>query len=214
MDPAVYDAWYDAPRGRWIGNVELSLLRALVQARAGDAILDAGCGTGWFTRRFAEHKACMTGLDISPEALAFARAKGPPEISWALGDVRALPFQDRSFDRVISMTALCFVDDEQAALSEIIRVTRTRFAVGLLNRSSLLHRWKGKPGTESAYRGARWHRPKEMRRLISGLPVDDLVFRSAVMFPSGHLIARAAEKVLPACLPWGSVLIVAGSPRR
>lgn len=214
MESAAYDAWYDTPRGRWIGSIEISLLRALVQARTGEAVLDAGCGTGWFTRRFAEYPVCMTGLDISPAALAFARAKSPPAISWTLGDVCAMPFKDQSFDRVISMAALCFVDDERAALSEIIRVTRTRFAIGWLNRSSRLHRWKGHADVGSAYHGARWHRPNEVRHLMSSLPVDDLVFRSAVVFPSGCLIARAAETVLPAFFPWGSILVVAGSPRR
>ena len=41
------------------------------------------------------------GLDPNPDWLAFARAKGPPEIRWIAGDARALSFPDRSFDSVL-----------------------------------------------------------------------------------------------------------------
>lgn len=48
---ADYDAWYDTPRGRWIGDTEYRLVSGLLGARS--TVLDAGCGTGWFTRRVA-----------------------------------------------------------------------------------------------------------------------------------------------------------------
>ncbi|MGC9160715.1 class I SAM-dependent methyltransferase, partial [Acidithiobacillus sp.] len=72
MDPASYDAWYDTARGRWIGMAEFRLLSRLLQARPGDTLLDVGCGTGWFTRRFAEEDLLASGLDPNPDWLAFA----------------------------------------------------------------------------------------------------------------------------------------------
>jgi len=53
MTPAEYDAWYDSPRGRWIGETEFRLLQRLLALRPGETLLDVGCGSGWFTRRFA-----------------------------------------------------------------------------------------------------------------------------------------------------------------
>ncbi len=52
-DAAAYDAWYDTPRGRWIGEREFRLAQCLLAPQPGETLLDVGCGTGWFTRRFA-----------------------------------------------------------------------------------------------------------------------------------------------------------------
>jgi ubiquinone/menaquinone biosynthesis C-methylase UbiE len=49
-----------------------------------------------------------------------------------------LPFADASFDYVLSIAALCSTSDWHKAVSEIVRMTRKRFVIGLLNRHSLL----------------------------------------------------------------------------
>ena len=74
----------------------------------------------------------------------------------------ALPFPSRSFDIAISITALCFVNDQMQFLREMARVARRRVAIGLLNRRSLLWRRKGPAGGESAYHGAHRHTPEEI----------------------------------------------------
>jgi len=61
VTPERYDAWYDTPRGRWIGGVEWPLLRSALELRAGDSVLDVGCGTGWFTRRVAAEGPASSG---------------------------------------------------------------------------------------------------------------------------------------------------------
>ncbi len=210
MNPAEYDAWYDTPRGRWIGEAEFRLAARLLAVRPGDSLLDVGCGTGWFTRRFAGEGLQATGLDADPAWLAFAREHSDSAIRWVEGDARRLPYPDSSFDHVLSIAALCFVEDERQAVAEIVRVARRRFAIGWLNRYSLLYREKGRQGGSGAYRGARWHAAAELRAFFAGLPVRNLKLRSAIFLPSGTMLARGVEKCAPAVFPLGGMLLVAG----
>lgn len=210
MNPAEYDAWYDTPRGRWIGETEFRLASRLLAAKPGNSLLDVGSGTGWFTRRLADMGLQATGLEPDPEWLAYARARSDPAIRWVEGDARQLPFPDSSFDHVLSVAALCFVDDERRATAEIVRVARQRFVIGWLNRTSLLYREKGRRGGSGAYRGARWHTASELRAFFIGLPVRKLKLRSAIFLPSGTRLARSVENCVPAALPLGGMLLVAG----
>ena len=210
MNPADYDAWYATPRGRWIGETEYALASRLLAARPGDSLLDVGCGTGWFTRRAVADDLVATGLDPNPDWLDYAHTHSSPELSWVAGDARDLPFADASFDHVLSIAALCFVDDEQQAVAEAVRVARRRFALGWLNRTSLLYLQKGRDGGSGAYRGARWHTTGEVRALFSGLPVRKLTVRSAIFLPSATHWARWLERGMPNALPWGGLLLATG----
>jgi SAM-dependent methyltransferase len=160
MTPAEYDAWYDTPRGRWIGETEFRLLQRQLALQPFESLLDVGCGTGWFTRRFAAGNGWyVTGLDNDPARLAFARAHAHNE-RYRKGDARALRYADASIDRVVSVAALCVIDDWRQVLSEMARVARRRVVVGLLNRHSLLWREKGRGGGDGRLSG----RPLAQRR--------------------------------------------------
>ena len=210
MNAGEYDTWYDTARGRWIGETEYSLILKRLEPTPGDRLLDVGCGTGWFTRKFSGLPCIkITGVDIDQDALAFARAQDPSSL-YMRADALQLPFQDKQFDLVVSITALCFVDPWETALSEIVRVTNGRFVIGLLNRNSLLWRCKGQHGGTGAYLGAYWHTTKELQIALAQLPVSNIKIDSAVFLPSGSGLARFAEKVLPSSLPFGSFLMVSG----
>jgi SAM-dependent methyltransferase len=210
MKPADYDAWYDSDRGRWIGETEYRLILERLAPRPGDRLLDVGCGTGWFTRRLAAMPGLdVMGIDLDPESLAFARGRDP-RASYARADALRLPFADNSFERVLSVTALCFVKDWPRALAEIVRVTDRRFAVGLLNRRSLLWRGKGRSGGSGAYQGAHWHTRQEILGALAGLPVVDVRIDTAVLLPGGSRLARLAERFLAGWIPLGSFLVVSG----
>jgi SAM-dependent methyltransferase len=211
MDAAEYNAWYDTPRGRWIGEAEFRLALRLLDSRPSESLLDVGCGTGWFTRRFAATDMAATGLDLNGDWIAFARRQNGAKTAWLKGDARRLPFADQSFDTVLSVAALCFIEGERQALAEIVRVARQRFAVGWLNRSSLLYHAKSGQG---AYRGATWHTAGEIRELFHGLPVRNLTIQSAVFLPNGGWIAEMLEKLLPGTLPYGALLMATGEPER
>lgn len=211
MDAAEYDAWYQTPRGGWVGDVEFRLLTEWLAPEKGETLLDVGCGTGYFARRFArECGQSVVGLDPNLAWLRFAGSHAVAGERFVAGDGTWLPFPDRSFDRTVAVTSLCFVKEQRQFLNEMVRVTRKRFAIGLLNRASLLYWQKGRRGGSGAYRGAHWHTAAEIPALLEGLPVANLVIRSGVFLPFGGGLGRWAERVLPDRWPRGSFLVVAG----
>lgn len=198
MNPEVYERWYESTRGRWIGAVEYSLLNSLLRPTSGCSLLDIGCGTGHFTRLFAhDTKGMVIGLDPNEEWLSYANAHSGNGERYVAGRAEALPFADQSFDLAASVTALCFIGDQEQALRELIRVTRRRFVLGLLNRHSLLYLQKGRGGGTGGYQGAHWHTRSEIRALFAPLPVSDVRLRTAIVLPQGTAFARAVESCWP-----------------
>ena len=210
-NPGQYDAWYSTPRGRWIGEAEFRLLARYLElgGESGARMIDVGCGTGWFSRRFADAGFDVTGVDIDTASVEFARSKSVDRTSFVVGDARELAFPDRSFDYAVSVTALSFLDDWPRALREIIRVSRCGWAVGLLNRHSVLWRQKGRRNAGS-YTGAHWHTAEEIQEALQSAGVRHVRFRTAVFWPSGTRVARVAEALISNRLPWGAFLLVCG----
>jgi len=75
VTPQQYDAWYEAPRGAWIGDLEYRLLRRTLGPRSGASLLDIGCGTGYFSRRLALDGHAVTGVDLDPAMIEYARQR-------------------------------------------------------------------------------------------------------------------------------------------
>lgn len=136
---AYYDAWFETPIGKLVREYEAAVVLDLLQPGEGEAILDAGCGTGVFTIDFLRAGAKVTGLDVSGPMLEAARRKldGLP-FTAITGDMLALPFPDGGFDRTVSITALEFIKDARKAADELFRVTRPggRVVVATLNSLS------------------------------------------------------------------------------
>src|SRR3954452_4916978 len=72
----------------------------LLAPKAGERILDLGCGTGQLTRRIADAGAAVTGVDVASGMIAQAKANYP-EIRFEIADVRDLAL-DEPFDAVFS----------------------------------------------------------------------------------------------------------------
>jgi len=214
MKPEQYDAWYRTPRGAWIGDTEFGLLVRLLGPQRGEALLDVGCGTGYFTRRFAREAGLQaTGIDPDFQWLAYAGVLARPSECFVEGRAERLPFADRSFDWTASVTALCFIAEQRQALREMLRVTRRRVVLGLLNQRSLLYLRKGRDGGLGGYRGAHWHTTSEVRELFAALPAHDLVLRCAGFLPGGGRVAQLIEQAVPPSFLVGGFLAVAADVR-
>jgi trans-aconitate methyltransferase len=110
-DPQLYDQ-----RHSFVWKLGAELLEWL-EPRAGERILDLGCGTGQLTARIAESGAEVSGLDSSAEMIAQARAAFPG-LHLIHGDAAA--FQtDQRFDAVFSNAVLHWVKDASGAARSI-----------------------------------------------------------------------------------------------
>ncbi len=69
---------------------------------------------------------------------------------------------------------------------------------------------KGRHGGSAAYHGAHWHTSYEIRSLLAGLPVSNLVIRGVVFLPGGGAMSQVVESILPDRLPLGGFIAVAG----
>jgi SAM-dependent methyltransferase len=92
-----------------------------LDAKAGESILDLGCGDGQLTLRIAATGASVVGVDASPEMVAAARARG---VVAELANAEALPFTRKEFDAVFSNAVLHWVRDQDAMLTQVRRVLK------------------------------------------------------------------------------------------
>ncbi len=112
---------------------ESRLLQAYeLNARA--RILDAGSGTGQFATRLHARlpQARITGIDILPERIAPLRAQMTPGLTFALGDIFQLDFDDATFDLVACRHVLQSIPEPERALAELARVIRPGGRIHLL----------------------------------------------------------------------------------
>ena len=95
--------------------------------KPGERILDLATGTGWTSRILARRGAQVTGADIADDLLSAARQRAAAEglnIEYRTADAEQLPFEDESFDAVVSTFGVMFVSRPEAAAGEISRVCR------------------------------------------------------------------------------------------
>ena len=165
-------------------------------------ILDVGCGTGRHAVRLADVGANVTGVDFSAGMLEKARVKpGASAVRFILQDAAgALPFEARSFDRVISCLVVDHVRDLKAFFSELHRVCRNDGFVVV----SVMHPAMMLKGVQARFQDPRTGqevRPESVANQISDYVMGALRAGLRVRALSEHsagadLIARAprAEK--------------------
>jgi arsenite methyltransferase len=129
---------YDSATVRWLLSDELhpggdGLTRRLAQlvgVGPGWRVLDAATGTGPTARLLAaEFDAQVTGVDISPQAIAAARAQADAaglgdRVRFVEGDAETLPVTSEAFDAVVCECALCLFPGKRQAIAEMRRALR------------------------------------------------------------------------------------------
>ena len=111
-------------------------LLARMDITPGQAVLDVATGTGNIALRAAAAGAQVVGLDLTPELFEAARRRAVTydvAVDWIEGDAEDLPFEDQSFDRVLSAFGVQFAPRHAIVAQELARVCRPGGRVGLVN---------------------------------------------------------------------------------
>lgn len=186
----IYDDWYKTQLGRFADNVENNLIFKYLKDLKGKNLLDVGCGTGLYSIMAYSRGATVIGLDISENMLNIAREKTKLlslPINFVLGDMDNMPFNDNTFNAVISVTALEFSKNHKNSLKEILRVLKPgcKAVIGVLSESSL---WSKKrkekaQSQKSAYFYAHFFEPKELKRLLIEAGFKSVIIDSSLFLP-------------------------------
>lgn len=116
------------------------LVLSFLGDRTGGRLLDAGCGPGVMTDVLLARGFEYDGIDLSEAMVAAARDRfrDDARARFQVADVCDLPFEDDSFEVVLSLGVLEYVSDLDRALDEIARVVRPDgvYVLSMLNRRS------------------------------------------------------------------------------
>src|ERR1700712_1986813 len=89
----------------------------LLDVKAGERILDIGCGTGYLANHIQSLGADVVGTDLSPDMIAKAK-ESYPNVEFAVADASNLKF-DKPFDAVFSNAALHWVKDHDGMMRSV-----------------------------------------------------------------------------------------------
>lgn len=195
---ADYDGWYTTPMGSLVDRLEKEAVLGFLKPRPGLSVLDVGCGTGTYALELAAAGLKVSGVDISPAMLDLAREKAGASdlgISFHLADACNLPFEENTFDAVVSVTALEFIPEPGAALAEAYRVLKPggTLVVGVIEKNSAWGRYyseRARSRPESVFRRARLYTAKELVELLPGRGIK---VRGALFVPPDFDFANKEE---------------------
>ena len=153
-ESAIYDELYADDEFRY----ELATYVRLLDPQRDDVILDVGAGTGRVVKEYASRCAAVSCADYSRQSLRFLLARkdlDPRRIEAVLADATALPFAERSFDRVVSLSMLCFLPSDALRhqfLAHVRRVLRPGgvFVVSTYHYAAVKRLWAAFGRTEGA----------------------------------------------------------------
>ncbi len=131
--------WASGDYASMVETFLLPLGPTLVEAcgiRAGMRVLDIAAGTGNAAIPAAKAGAEVTASDLTPELFDAGRRRAEVEgveLAWVEADAESLPFDDRSYDVVMSSIGAMFAPHHQEVADELVRVCRPGGTIGMLN---------------------------------------------------------------------------------
>jgi ubiquinone/menaquinone biosynthesis C-methylase UbiE len=129
-----FNRWAEAGRGEEMESHHRYITEQTIRRmdlRAGERVLDLGCGTGWATRILARlvgdgpgGSGQVVGLDVSDEMVRRARAQSKDfdNVMYVWASANEIPWQDNYFHKVLSVESFYYYADQKKALAELSRV--------------------------------------------------------------------------------------------
>ena len=113
----------------WVTNEErISRLVASARLKGTERVLDIATGPGYIAEAFAKAAREVIGVDLTAAMLAIgeerAKERGISNVSFRIGDVQQLPFENEQFDVVVSRLALHHMQEPGRVVREMARVCR------------------------------------------------------------------------------------------
>ena len=171
-------------------SIEHCVLR--LNPRAGERILDLATGTGWTSRLVARRGGIVTGVDIADGLIAAAERQAAVErlpVRYRQGDAEDLPFDDASFDAIVSTYGVMFASRPDAAAKELARVCKPGGRIALTTWTSdgnvfkmfqVMKAYMPAPPAPAPPSPFEWGNIDRIRQLLGG--EFDLKFERAVSY--------------------------------
>jgi ubiquinone/menaquinone biosynthesis C-methylase UbiE len=133
-----FNRWADEGEGAKMERHHLDITEKTLRRmdlRAGERVLDLGCGSGWATRLLAtvvgkgsQGFGQVVGIDISDEMIRQARASSKKfeNVMFITGSASQIPWEENFFDKVLSVESFYYYPDQERALAELFRVMAPR----------------------------------------------------------------------------------------
>lgn len=130
--------WSSGDYGKiaWLTPPLAEELCEAVELRAGSKILDVATGTGHVALSAARRFCEATGVDFVPSLIEIARRRAEIEglsVEFREADAENLPFDDDSFDAVLSVVGAMFTPNQERTAAELVRVCRPGGTIGMIN---------------------------------------------------------------------------------
>jgi len=161
-----YERWFEEHRYAYLS--ELEAVKRLIPEGIG---IEVGVGSG----RFAEPLGIKLGVEPSSKMAEIARKKG---IEVVEGIAEDLPFDDESFDFVLMVTTICFLDDVEKAFKEAHRALKRggSIIIGFIDKESPLGMEYLKHKEENVfYREATFYSVNEVFSFLKGFRIASVL---------------------------------------
>ncbi|WP_456438245.1 class I SAM-dependent methyltransferase [Desulfurobacterium sp.] len=174
-----YENWFE--RNRDIYEAELELIRSLLPQGKG---IEIGVGTG----RFAAPLGIKIGIEPSDAMAEVARQRG---IDVLKGVAESLPVPNESYDFVLMVTTVCFVDDVLKSFKEAFRILKKSgvFIVGFVDKNSPLgKRYQEKKDKSRFYKEATFYSTEEIVDFLKKAGFSEISIKQTLIEKDGKML--------------------------